>query len=203
MIAIVEGVVAVRGIDEVVVMTAGGVGYRLSVSLQTLTDVPGVGERVRLLAHTHVREDVLQLFGFREDAEREAFLLLTSISGVGPRIALALLSGMAVPDLVRAVQQGDTRRLSAAPGIGKKTAERIVLELRDKVARLGSPSATLQRAMGTSPDAFDDLRSALLNLGYGAAVVERVAKQIEKEQPDGSPPPTLEELVRKALRLAR
>jgi len=202
-IALVEGVVAGRGFDEVVVATAGGVGYRLHVSLQTLAQVPAEGGRVRLLALTNVREDAIQLFGFHEAAEREAFQLLTSVSGIGPRLALAILSGFAVPDLAAAVHGGDVKRLTAVPGVGRKTAERVVLELKDKFGKLevaGMPGVV--HAPGRTGDAFEDLRSALSNLGYRGADIERIVARVERELGDRTPP-ALEELVRSALRLAR
>lgn len=203
MIALVEGVVAARGFDEVVVATAGGVGYRLHVSLQTLARVPPEGGRVRLLALTHVREDAIQLFGFHDAAERDAFQLLTSVSGVGPRMALAILSGFGVPDLAAAVRGGDIRRLTAVPGVGKKTAERVVLELKEKFGRLEVPGMPgVELAAGRPTAVFDDLRSALSNLGYRGGDIDRIVARVEKELGDRTPP-ALEELVRTALRLAR
>lgn len=203
MIGLVEGVVAARGFDEILVLTAGGVGYRLHVSLQTLASVPAEGGRARLFAHTHVRDDAIQLFGFHEAAERDAFLLLTSVSGIGPRLALAVLSGFAVPDLASAVSNGDVKRLSSVPGIGKKTAERIVLELRDKFGRMDVPGMPgVVHAPGRTASAFEDLRSALSNLGYRGADIDRIVARVERDLGDRTPP-GIEELVRTALRLAR
>ena len=203
MIALVEGSVASRGFDEVVVLTSSGVGYRLHVSLQTLASLPEEGGRVRLHVHTSVREDAIQLFGFHDAAERQAFQLLTSVSGIGPRLALAVLSGFAVPDLAVAVRGGDIKRLSSVPGVGKKTAERMVLELREKFGQLEVPGAPgVPRGPLEGIDRFDDLRSALSNLGYRGQDVDRIVARVEKELGTKAPP-AIEELVRLALRLAR
>lgn len=203
MIALIDGVVTRRDFDDVVLMTTGGVGYRLHVSVQTLAELPPLGERARLHVHTHVREDALQLFGFHDDTEREAFLLLTSVSGVGARLALAILSGFAVPDLASAVRNADVRRLSSVPGVGKKTAERVVLELREKFARMLVEAGPGPAAMARSEVALDDLRSALSNLGYGTRDIDRIVTRVEKEIGDVDRKPPIEELVRLALRLAR
>lgn len=205
MIAIIEGEVVSRGTDEVVVMTAGGVGYRLTVSLTTLAGVPPSGEPVRLHVHTHVRDDALQLFGFEETEEREAFLLLTSVSGVGPRLAVSLLSAISVAELAQAVRIADIKRLTAAQGVGKKMAERIALELKEKLGALGSATSLppVARARPGTVDVMDDVRSALSNLGYRAGDVEQIMRRLEAETSRSGPPPALETLVRRALRLAR
>ena len=206
MIALIEGTVISRGADEVVVMTAGGVGYRLTVSLQTLSAVPPSGEPVRLHVHTHVRDDALQLFGFQETEERDAFLLLTSVSGVGPRLAVGVLSALSVGDLAQAVRLGDIKRISIAKGVGKKMAERIALELNDKLDGLACASPTTPTATKRAAGArgvIDDVRSALANLGYRPNDVEHIVRLVEAELPPGKPLPNLETLVRKALQLAR
>ena len=132
MIALVSGTVAVRRGDHVVIDT-GGVGYRLAVSAETLRHVPAVGKEVLLHTHMVVREDALQLYGFATEQERELFLMLIGVQSVGPKVALAVLSGGPPRELLKAVAAGDTARLQAAPGVGKRTAERIIVELREKV----------------------------------------------------------------------
>ena len=128
MIASVAGDVLVRRPDHVVIETAGGVGYRLAVSTETLRQVPAVGKPVSLLSHLVVRDDALALYGFATEQERDLFLLLVSVQSVGPKVALAVLSGGSPRDLTRALAAGDADRLQAVPGIGKRTAERIVVE---------------------------------------------------------------------------
>src|SRR5262245_30341106 len=133
MIASVSGEVLLRRPDHVVIDT-GGVGYRLAVSAEPLRSVPAVGERVLLHAHLVARDDALSLYGFADEQERDLFLRLTSVSGVGPKVAIAALSGGPARELLRAIAAGDAKRFQAAPGIGKRTAERIIVELREKVA---------------------------------------------------------------------
>src|SRR5581483_7776416 len=132
MIALVSGKVAVRRADHVVV-DCGGVGYRLSVSSETLRRVPSVGEQVMLHAHMVVREDALALYGFATEEERDLFLMLLGVQSVGPKVALAVLSAAPPRELLRTLAAGDAARLQAVPGIGKRTAERIIVELREKV----------------------------------------------------------------------
>ncbi len=201
MIALIEGIVVSRAADAVVVMTGGGVGYRLFVSLQTLAMIAPEGEPVRLFVHTHVREDALQLYGFSEESERDAFLMLTSVSGVGARVAMGILSTLDVPALVRAVQASDLRALTAAPGVGKKTAGRLALELKDRVEKLGVVAAPHPPPAATNH--LDDLRSALTNLGFRPNDVERSVLAVEKDLPKDGPLPPLEDLLRRALQTTR
>ena len=141
MIALVSGTVAVRRADHVVI-DCGGVGYRLAVSAQTLRQVPAVGRKATLHTHLVVRDDVLALFGFASEEERELFLMLLSVQSVGPKVALAVLSGGPPRELLAMLAAGDTARLQAVPGIGKRTAERIVVELREKVGAT-APDTTI------------------------------------------------------------
>ena len=143
MIALVAGDVAVRRPDHVVVETAGGVGYRLAVSSETLRQVPAVGRAVSLHTHLVVRDDALALYGFATEEERDLFLALIGVQSVGPKVALAVLSGGSPRELVAALVAGDVARLQAVPGIGKRTAERIVVELREKV---GAPASSTSRS---------------------------------------------------------
>ena len=194
MIALVAGEVAVRRPDHVVVETAGGVGYRLAVSTETLRHVPGVGRAVSLHTHLVVRDDALALYGFASEEERDLFLLLIGVQSVGPKVALAVLSGGTPRDLVAALVAGDVARLQAVPGIGKRTAERIVVELREKVgveAELSEGPITVTR--GDDPRLT--AREGLLELGFQPAEAQALLEVAEGE--------TAEELLASALRGAR
>lgn len=183
MIGRLAGVLVGKTLEQVIV-DVGGVGYELSVPATTLAQLPVLGERCVLVVHTHLREDGITLFGFSDEADREAFRLLQTVSGVGPRMALAILSGLAVPELVESVAAKNLARLRAIPGVGPKTAERICLELRDKVATLtatatgaglGPASAT---AAGAPPpsDLAAQVVAALVHMGYRPAEAERAAR---------------------------
>lgn len=193
MIALVRGEVAVRRADHVVLLTAAGVGYRLAVSAETLRHVPAVGREASLHAHLVVRDDALLLFGFATEEERELFLLLVGVPSVGPKVALAVLSGGPPRELVGALAAGDTARLQAAPGIGKRTAQRIVAELREKVAGHDGADEPIVVTRADDPRAL--ARDGLLELGFGAAEAERLLQGAAGEQP--------EELIAHALRAAR
>ena len=159
---------------EHLVVDVHGVGYHVLVSLNSFYRLPEPGNPVRLLIHTHVREDALQLYGFFERDEKELFLLLTSVTGIGPRLALNILSGTPTTELLDALESGDLVRLVAIPGVGKKTAERLVLELRDKIRLVRGARA----ADGVhAPSGFEgEAVSALLNLGYRRNDAERAVK---------------------------
>lgn len=178
---------------EQIVVDVGGVGYQLAVSLQSFARLPGLGDEVDLRVHTHVREDALQLFGFLDEHERALFLLLLQVATIGPRVAMAVLSGLDTPELETALGEGDARRLTMIPGIGKKKADLIVLQLREKVRVLQA-----QRQAGPTSHAGSDgteAVSALVNLGYKQVEAERAVKSAEQA---GSAP--LPELIREALR---
>jgi Holliday junction DNA helicase RuvA len=190
-IALISGKVAVRRGDHVVV-DCGGVGYRLAVSAETLKHVPAVGRDVVLHAHLIVRDDALALYGFSSEEERELFLMLLGVQAVGPKVALAVLSGAPPRELLRVVAAGDAARLQAAPGVGKRTAERIIVELREKVgATLPEDSITVSR----SDDPATLAREALLGLGYNANEIDALL--------DGASGDSTEELISHALRSAR
>ncbi|MGZ4179010.1 MAG: Holliday junction branch migration protein RuvA [Solirubrobacteraceae bacterium] len=191
MIALVSGSVAVRRSDHVVV-NCGGVGYRLAVSGETLRHVPGVGHEVVLHAHLVVRDDALALYGFATEDERELFLMLLGVQSVGPKVALAVLSGGPPRELLATLAAGDSARLQAVPGIGKRTAERIIVELREKVgAALPEDSITVTR----SDDPATLAREALLGLGYSAVEIDGLL--------DGAAATSTEDLIAHALRSAR
>jgi holliday junction DNA helicase RuvA len=191
MIALISGKVAVRRGDHVVV-DCGGVGYRLAVSAETLKHVPAVGRDVLLHSHLIVRDDALALYGFATEEERELFLMLLGVQAVGPKVALAVLSGAPPRELLRVVAAGDAGRLQAAPGVGKRTAERIIVELREKVgATLPEDSITVTR----SDDPGTLAREALLGLGYSPTEIDALL--------DGASADSTEELIAHALRSAR
>jgi Holliday junction DNA helicase RuvA len=190
MIALLEGTVAVRRADHVVV-SCGGVGYRLAVSAETLRHVPRVGEAVIVHTHLIVRDDAMLLYGFATEEERDLFLLLIGVQSVGPKMALAVLSGGTPRDLLSAVAAGDTARLQAAPGIGKRTAERIVVELREKVGAVSDDPIVITR--GDDPRML--ARDGLVGLGFSYQEADRLL--------DGAPGDSPEDLIAHALKGAR
>ena len=192
MIAMVSGTVAVRRADHVVV-DCGGVGYRLAVSAETLRHVPAVSKDVLLHSHLVVRDDALALYGFATEDERELFLMLIAVQSVGPKVALAVLSGGPPRELLAAVAAGDTARLQAAPGVGKRTAERIIVELREKVGASATVPAVLAAVRSEDPRAL--ARDGLLGLGYSAVEVDQLLDGAEGDRP--------EDLIAYALRTAR
>ena len=182
MIALVAGEVAVRRPDHVVLETASGVGYRLNVSAETLRHVPAAGEAVSLHAHLVVREDALTLYGFSTEAERDLFLALLGVQSVGPKVALAILGGGSPRELVGALAAGDVKRFQTAPGVGKRTAERIIVELRDKVGAGAGPDAV---APGAGPEDPRSLaREGLEELGYAPAEVEELLRGVQGDTPE-------------------
>jgi Holliday junction DNA helicase RuvA len=191
MIAAVRGEVMVRRPDHVVI-DAGGVGYRLAVSAETLKAVPASGSETFLHAELISREDSLALYGFASEEERDLFRLLISVSGVGPKVAIATLSGGSARVLLRAMAAGDAKRFQAVPGIGKRTAERIIVELREKVA--GALEEEVAMAASEGGDARSLARDGLVNLGYVPLEAEQLLDGLDGEEP--------QELVAAALRKA-
>jgi Holliday junction DNA helicase RuvA len=191
MIASVTGEVLVRRPDHVVV-EASGVGYRLAVSAETLKSVPARGKKATLHAHLVAREDALNLYGFASEEERDLFLQLTSVGGVGPKVAMAALSGGPVRELLRAIAGGDAKRFQAVPGIGKRTAERIIVELRERIA--GEIEGDAAEGSGPDTEPRSLAREGLLNLGYTAVETERLLDGAEGTSP--------EDIVQSALRSA-
>ncbi len=191
MIAAVRGEVMVRRPDHVV-LEAGGVGYRLAVSAETLKAVPASGNEVFLHAELISREDSLALFGFASEEERDLFGELISVSGIGPKVAMAALSGGPTRELLRAIASGDAKRFQAVPGIGKRTSERIIVELREKVA--GSLEEEVAAMAVEGADARGLARDGLVNLGYQPQEAEQLLEGI-----DGG---DAEQLLASALRKA-
>jgi Holliday junction DNA helicase RuvA len=192
MIASVRGEVLVRRPDHVVI-ESGGVGYRLAVSAETLRSVPARGKHATLHAHLVLRDDSLSLYGFASEEERDLFLQLTSVSGIGPKVAIAILSGGTPRELLRAIATGDAKRFQAAPGVGKRTAERLIVELRERVA--GELADGVSGGDGVADDDPRGLaREGLMHLGYTLTEAERLLGGAEGE--------SAEELIGAALRRA-
>lgn len=189
-IAKISGTLA-RKIPGEVVVDVGGVGYQVFIPLSVFYRLPEAGESIDLHIHTHLREDALQLFGFLELEEKQVFLLLNNVAGIGPKLAINILSGIPAEDLARALKDGDQMRLVSIPGVGRKLAERMVVELRDKFATLPAEQVGLANGSPLMRDAI----SALVNLGYRRAEAEKSVREITQM---GEKP--LPEVLREALR---
>ena len=196
MIAWLEGRL-LRKMSDAVVVDAGGVGYRVFVTQQVLEKLPPEGSRIELEIHTQVREDAIQLFGFLDGEEREVFEALIGMSGIGPRAAVTVLSGIDARELARAVCSGDLVRLCLIPGVGKKKAERMVLDLKEKLMSLAQPQKG--EAQGAIAN-LEDLRSALRNLGFKGPEVEKAVGALREEVVQGA---GLDVLLPEALKLVR
>jgi Holliday junction DNA helicase RuvA len=197
MIAALTGRLASKAPAQIT-LDVQGVGYEVFIPLSTFYSLPDHNELISLSIYTHLREDALQLFGFLSAQEKDAFVLLIGISGIGPKLALSVLSALSIPDFVSAVQAGDVEKLETVPGIGKKSAARIVLELKDKIGRLPlTPTAQSQSANATLGRVDEDALSALVNLGYKAAEVKDVLKRVANARPEPLP---LKDLIREALK---
>jgi Holliday junction DNA helicase RuvA len=192
MIGFLRGVLMRKGPQEILLDVAG-VGYRVLIPVSTFCRLGEGGADAQLLIHTHVREDQLVLYGFATSPELELFEKLISVSGVGPKVALGVLSGIEAEELVHAIRANDLARLTRVPGVGKKTAERVILELKDKLASFQTATPAPH---AESPERAD-LLSALANLGYSAAEADRAAEQAFRAQPEAS----LGTLLREALRV--
>jgi Holliday junction DNA helicase RuvA len=204
MIGWLSGTIAARDpIAGEVILDVGGVGYQVTASLQTLASVPDVGQACTLFIHTHVREDLLALFGFANTTERRAFRLLLSVPQVGPKLAIAVLGGFPLPQLLEGIATGARTQLERIPGVGKRTAERILLDLQDKVEPLqmelrgGTPSPKSEITPKSGDALRDDARAVLVNLGWKPKEVDAAIAKADDEGPHAS----LDALVRRALAL--
>jgi Holliday junction DNA helicase RuvA len=201
MIAHLSGTLLAKHATSVIV-DVGGVGYEVTIPVTTFYDLGETNAPVRLQIYTHVREEALQLFGFRTLRERELFTLLISVSGIGPKSAVAMLSGMSADEIVTAIRQSNFARITSIPGVGRKTAERLVIELRDKMAALSGPALEEQIAAGgptaaQSEDALrEDTLAALLQLGFPKPAAEKAITGAMQEGGDLS----VETLLRRSLR---
>ena len=197
MIARLSGIVLEKR-EDAAVLDVQGVGYLIHLSLQSMAHMPPEGARAQLRCHTHVREDALQLFGFVSSEEEELFRLLIAVSGVGPKLAMNILSGMPATELAAAILHGELARLTKIPGVGKKTAERLMVELKDRIATSGlaAGARSSQAPLAAAADAA--LLSALVNLGYRPAAAERTAEAVRRNLGAAAP---LEDQLREALRV--
>jgi len=199
MIAFLTGKLLEKQANTVIV-DVGGVGYEVTIPLSTFYELGEPGSDVELRIYTHVREDAIQLFGFKTARERDLYLKLISVQGIGAKSGVTMLSGMSADEIVAAIRSNDLGRLTAIPGVGRKTAERLVIELRDKVGELAAAAG-----VGTSisvdqlpADAvFDDALSALVNLGYQKAAAERALKKVVQDGTEMS----VQKLLRRSLQL--
>ncbi len=182
MIAHLRGKLLAKHPNQAIVETAG-VGYDVTISVPTFSDLPAVGGDIALHIHTHVREDVIALYGFLRPSEKLLFEKLITVSGIGPKLAITILSGMAADEMAGAIRGNDVARLTRIPGIGKKTAERMVLELRDKLPQPGPAAAPAVPALSSTEE---DVLSALLNLGYQRAAAEKALASATKNAKAGS-----------------
>ena len=194
MIAQLRGHLARKGVQEAVV-DVGGVGYRVQIPLSTFYKLGGEGETVTLLVHTHVREDALSLYGFLTSGEQLLFERLISVSGVGPKLAVNILSGIDAQELIDALRGSDIARLTRVPGVGRKTAERLVLELKDKMPAPSSLAETTPPVAASSTK--EDLLSALANLGYSRPEAEKSVDRALRDDANGP----FEDLLRRTLRI--
>jgi Holliday junction DNA helicase RuvA len=192
MIAHLRGKLLVKHPNQAIV-ESGGVGYDVTISVPTFSDLPEAGSEVALHIYTHVREDVIALYGFLRGSEKKLFEKLITVSGIGPKLAITILSGMAAGEMVGAIRGNDVARLTRIPGIGRKTAERMVLELRDKLPPSGVEQAAVAPAMSAVEE---DVLSALVNLGYQRAAAERALAAAGKNGKSGG---SFDALFREAL----
>ncbi len=197
MIAHLTGILFSKSPQSVIVDTAG-VGYQIFIPLSTFYQLPGELEKVNLHVYTHVRQDVIQLFGFQTERERAVFSLLISVSGIGPKLALNILSGIGLDDLLSAIGRADSERIAAVPGVGKKTSQRITLELKEKASYLseGIEAPPRERPQIKDKMIFDDALSALINLGYQSRFAKRAIENILFKDNEID----LETLLKEALR---
>lgn len=196
MIAWLSGRLRHKATDYLIIDVAG-IGYQVSVPLSTYSGIPEDGEEISLHIHTHVREDSLSLFGFLTEAERDMFLLLLGVSGIGPKLAITILSSFSVQDLSRAIQTSDDSRLCTIPGIGKKSAARMVLELKDKIKLVAPAIPSPLSGPALAAHNNEDVISALVNLGYKRPQAEEIVRKISHARPDFG----VEELIRESLQL--
>jgi Holliday junction DNA helicase RuvA len=198
MIAFLSGKLLEKHANTVIV-DVGGVGYEVTIPLSTFYELGEIGTDVELRIYTHVREDAIQLFGFKTTRERDLYLKLISVQGIGVKSGITMLSGMNADEIVSAIRSNDLGRLTAIPGVGRKTAERLVIELRDKVGELAvaAGAAASISADGPTDIVFDDALSALINLGYQKAAAERALKKVVQEGTEMS----VQKLLRRSLQV--
>jgi Holliday junction DNA helicase RuvA len=200
MIAHLRGTLLEKHPNQIIV-DVQGVGYDVIIPVSTFSSLPDAGAEVRLRIHTHVREDAISLFGFNSQQEKQLFEKLISVSGIGPKLAVTVLSGLATADLVNSIRNGQVDHLVRIPGVGKKTAERMVLELRDKLetVAVGLPAAAEERTASAMTETEQDVLSALINLGCNRPAAEAAIRKAKS----GGTAPEFEPLFRRSLELVR
>jgi Holliday junction DNA helicase RuvA len=198
MIARIRGILSHKSVGHVIV-DVQGIGYRIFVPLTTFYELPETGQSISLNIYTHVKEDALHLFGFHTPEDQSIFQMLISVSGIGPRLALNILSGIPSREFIPAVTQGNLSRLVAIPGVGKKTAERMVLELRDRFLKMDPAGVAAEGAAGRQGEEAmrEDALSALVNLGYKSATAKKIIDRVVADSPGAL---NLDELLKKALK---
>jgi len=194
MIAQVQGHLVQKSPGSVIV-EVNGLGYQLFVSLSTFYDLPGSEQIVKLYTHTHVREDLLQLYGFSTLLEKELFQILIGVVGIGPKLAINILSGISPPELVRALSSGNMGRLLSIPGIGRKTAERMLLDLQEKARKIEFRTSLPRMQQGPADEMAEDVVSALVNLGYKKSQAEKAVENALRQAPER----TLEKVLKASL----
>ncbi len=198
MIAFLSGKLLEKTANAVIV-DVGGIGYEVWIPLSTFYELGEVGSEISLRIYTHVREDAIQLFGFKTNRERDLYLKLISVQGVGAKSGITMLSGMSADEIIAAIRKDDLAKLTAIPGVGRKTAERLVVELRDKVGELSMTAtageASVSTSSATGDDVFNDALSALLNLGYQRNAAEKAVHDVRREGVE----PNVQKILRAAL----
>ncbi len=199
MIALISGKIIHKGISHVIV-DVQGVGYRVFIPLTTFYELPEAGQAITLHVHTNVKQDAIHLFGFYTDQERDLFQLMISVSGIGPKIAMNILSGIAARDLINAISNGHVSKLVNVPGVGKKMAERLILELKEKVLKKMMVDKSLETGVRTDADdmMMDDVLSALVNLGYKNSVAQDA---LDKAMRSCDEKPEMDKLLKKTLKI--
>jgi Holliday junction DNA helicase RuvA len=195
MITFLEGIIEEKHPTSVI-LNVNGVGYEVIITLNTYEDLPPAGDSIRLLTVHHIREDIEQLYGFSRKSERAFFTRLISVSGIGPTLGISILSGLPVSTFCTAIASGDVKRLSSIKGIGKKTAERIIVELKDKVSQFSVPEAGAEETMSEEDRILNDAVLALVALGFRNSEAYSAVKQVMK---DAGVPLGIEEVVRQSL----
>ena len=197
MIAYLTGIL-LNKTPQSAILDVGGVGYQVFIPLSTFYQLPEEKEKVNLYIYTHIRQDILQLFGFLSEVEKKLFLLLISVTGIGPKLALGILSGIGTHDLIDAIVCEDHEKIASAPGVGKKTSRRIALELKDKAAGLydGDDIEPVKKVEIKNKEVFDDTLSALVNLGYPGKTAKKTIENILRENDELD----LEALLKEALK---
>ncbi|MBN2514475.1 MAG: Holliday junction branch migration protein RuvA [Deltaproteobacteria bacterium] len=199
MIARIVGTLIYKSFDHVII-DAYGIGYRVFVPLTTFYELPEVGQSVTLNIHTHVKQDAISLFGFYSSSEKEIFKLMIAVTGIGPRLAMNILSGISADELIRAVSQGNLSRLVSIPGVGKKMGERMILELKDKVMPISSEEmvSTITESMKQQEQVKEDALSALVNLGYKKGLAKEALEKVVNETTESI---TIDVVLKESLKI--